>query len=107
MFQPQKRLLCNHHQFLRLPIQTTFRRQLTVPSLVLRAREEPRQEEAEEAAENKPKGVSGLITSFLHGSQAAKAELNDTFSKVLARGKYVHELQSKFLPLAYSFRTLG
>ncbi|KAI9591597.1 hypothetical protein BDF19DRAFT_454610 [Syncephalis fuscata] len=42
--------------------------------------------------------ASQLVSSLLHGSKAAKGpgdheDVSETFSKVLARGKYVHELQ--------------
>ncbi|KAJ1922346.1 hypothetical protein H4219_000208 [Mycoemilia scoparia] len=39
-----------------------------------------------------PKKASKLVNTILHGSEQARQELNDTFSKVLARGKYLHEL---------------
>ena len=42
----------------------------------------------------KPKTIPGFITSVLYGNRQIKEELADTYSKVLARGKYVHEIQS-------------
>ncbi|CAG8506875.1 6061_t:CDS:10 [Funneliformis caledonium] len=38
--------------------------------------------------------ASSLVQSILHGSQAIREEENQTHSKLIARGKYVHELQS-------------
>ncbi|CAI2161990.1 5060_t:CDS:10 [Funneliformis geosporum] len=37
--------------------------------------------------------ASSLVQSFLHGSQAIREEEKQTHSKLIARGKYVHELQ--------------
>ncbi|KAJ3035539.1 hypothetical protein HDV00_003693 [Rhizophlyctis rosea] len=37
--------------------------------------------------------AKSIVSSILHGSEKAKAEVADTHSKLLARGKYVHELQ--------------
>jgi len=46
----------------------------------------------------KPKNrVSQVVNSILHGSEALKQDEQQTYSKVLARGKYVHELQSECL----------
>jgi hypothetical protein len=39
----------------------------------------------------------GIISSILHGSKVAKQETKDTFSKLLARGKYVHEMQQHWI----------
>src|SRR6266542_6058158 len=39
--------------------------------------------------------ASSFVQSILHGSNDAKEEERQTYSKLLARGKYVHELQSK------------
>jgi hypothetical protein len=44
--------------------------------------------------------ASQLVNSLLHGSKAAKGpgdyeDVSETYSKMLARGKYVHELQRK------------
>ncbi|RKP37335.1 hypothetical protein BJ085DRAFT_20206 [Dimargaris cristalligena] len=39
-----------------------------------------------------PKRASSLVSSILHGSPKAKQEARDTFSRLLARGKYVHEI---------------
>lgn len=41
--------------------------------------------------------TGGILESVLYGSKQSKEEEKATHSKVLARGKYVHELQSKFL----------
>ena len=38
--------------------------------------------------------AKSIVSSILHGSEKAKTEVADTHSKLLARGKYVHELQS-------------
>jgi len=46
-----------------------------------------------EQEEDEQAGVRGIVSTLLHGSKAARQELNSTFSKVLARGKYVHEVQ--------------
>jgi hypothetical protein len=43
-----------------------------------------------------PSQKSGILESVLYGSKESKEEEKATHSKVLARGKYVHELQSKF-----------
>ncbi|KAL1922633.1 uncharacterized protein VTP21DRAFT_10172 [Calcarisporiella thermophila] len=43
--------------------------------------------------EGLPSKASGIINSILHGSKQAKDEDHQTYSKLLARGKYVHELQ--------------
>ncbi|KAJ1965417.1 hypothetical protein H4R35_007063 [Dimargaris xerosporica] len=48
--------------------------------------------EANDTNASLPKRASSLVSSILHGSPKAKKEANDTFSRVLARGKYVHEL---------------
>lgn len=40
---------------------------------------------------------SGILESVLYGSKESKEDDKATHSKVLARGKYVHELQSKCL----------
>ncbi|CAG8563812.1 1119_t:CDS:2, partial [Acaulospora colombiana] len=40
--------------------------------------------------------AKSLVKSILHGSDSVKEIENQTHSKLLARGKYVHELQSKF-----------
>ncbi|KAJ3048956.1 hypothetical protein HK097_010045 [Rhizophlyctis rosea] len=37
--------------------------------------------------------AKSIVSSILHGSEAAKTEVAETHSKLLARGKYVHELQ--------------
>ncbi|KAJ1906540.1 hypothetical protein IWQ60_012056 [Tieghemiomyces parasiticus] len=39
-----------------------------------------------------PKRASSLVSSILHGSPQARQDAKDTFSRLLARGKYVHEL---------------
>ncbi|KAJ1967241.1 hypothetical protein IWQ62_001980 [Dispira parvispora] len=39
-----------------------------------------------------PKRASSLVNSILHGSPKARKDAQETFSRLLARGKYVHEL---------------
>lgn len=39
--------------------------------------------------------AGGILESVLYGSKLSKEEEKATHSKVLARGKYVHELQRK------------
>ncbi len=41
--------------------------------------------------------ASSLVQSILHGSPAIREEEKQTHSKLIARGKYVHELQSIFI----------
>ncbi|KAI9020760.1 hypothetical protein CLU79DRAFT_703904 [Phycomyces nitens] len=40
-----------------------------------------------------PKKANGIIEAVLYGSKSVKEDESQTHSKVLARGKYVHELQ--------------
>lgn len=49
----------------------------------------------------KPLGkVSGIVNSILHGSGTLpKIQSQESWGVSLARGKYVHELQSKSIPL--------
>src|SRR5262245_50205486 len=42
--------------------------------------------------------AQSFVSSLLHGSSRAREEEQNTYSKVLARGKYVHELSSNKLP---------
>ncbi|KAJ1958316.1 hypothetical protein GGI12_004767, partial [Dipsacomyces acuminosporus] len=39
-----------------------------------------------------PQKASNIVRSILHGSEQVRQETKDTLSKVLARGKYVHQL---------------
>ncbi|CAG8772047.1 9647_t:CDS:1, partial [Acaulospora morrowiae] len=49
---------------------------------------------AENSSEKKPESkAKTLVKSFLHGSDSVKDLENQTHSKLVARGKYVHELQ--------------
>ncbi|KAJ2444998.1 hypothetical protein GGF42_006137 [Coemansia sp. RSA 2424] len=41
-----------------------------------------------------PQKASHIVRSILHGSEQVRQETKDTLSKVLARGKYVHELST-------------
>lgn len=50
--------------------------------------------QSEPPTDDQARKTGGILSSIFYGSPSAKAELSDTFSKVLARGKYVHELQS-------------
>jgi hypothetical protein len=45
--------------------------------------------------EEKQGRANEIIESVLYGSKKVKEEENQTHSKMLARGKYVHEIQSK------------
>ncbi|KAI9502222.1 hypothetical protein BX070DRAFT_242125 [Coemansia spiralis] len=47
---------------------------------------------AEEPKKTLPQKASHIVRSILHGSEQVRQETRDTLSKVLARGKYVHEL---------------
>ncbi|KAJ1838632.1 hypothetical protein LPJ57_011070, partial [Coemansia sp. RSA 486] len=47
---------------------------------------------AEEPKRTLPQKASHIVRSILHGSEQVRQETRDTLSKVLARGKYVHEL---------------
>ena len=49
------------------------------------------------AAPTTPRTVRGIVSTILHGSRQVKEELTDTYSKVLARGKYVHEIESELV----------
>ncbi|CAG8776547.1 15060_t:CDS:1, partial [Acaulospora morrowiae] len=49
---------------------------------------------AENSSEKKQESkAKTLVKSFLHGSDSVKDMENQTHSKLVARGKYVHELQ--------------
>jgi hypothetical protein len=50
-------------------------------------------------AEKKQGRANEIIEAVLYGSKKIKEEERQTHSKVLARGKYVHELQSKLFSL--------
>lgn len=54
----------------------------------------------QEPAPPKQGRANEIIEAVLYGSKKTREEENQTHSKVLARGKYVHELQGKLL-LAY------
>lgn len=43
------------------------------------------------AYSQKSDGVKGIVNSILHGA-ASKESFNDTYSKLLSRGKSIHEL---------------
>ncbi|KAJ2611254.1 hypothetical protein H4S08_003243 [Coemansia sp. RSA 1365] len=47
---------------------------------------------SEETKKTLPQKASHIVRSILHGSEQVRQETKDTLSKVLARGKYVHEL---------------
>ncbi|KAJ2843435.1 hypothetical protein GGI22_007205, partial [Coemansia erecta] len=47
---------------------------------------------ADEPKKTLPQKASHIVRSILHGSEQVRQETRDTLSKVLARGKYVHEL---------------
>ncbi|KAJ2776048.1 hypothetical protein H4R18_005889 [Coemansia javaensis] len=47
---------------------------------------------ADEAKKTLPQKASRIVRTILHGSEQVRQETRDTLSKVLARGKYVHEL---------------
>ncbi|KAJ2262108.1 hypothetical protein EV176_006497, partial [Coemansia sp. RSA 451] len=47
---------------------------------------------SEEAKKTLPQKASHIVRSILHGSEQVRQETKYTLSKVLARGKYVHEL---------------
>ncbi|KAJ2613018.1 hypothetical protein EV177_002715 [Coemansia sp. RSA 1804] len=47
---------------------------------------------ADEPKKTLPQKASHIVRSILHGSEQVRQETKDTLSKVLARGKYVHEL---------------
>ncbi|KAJ1733920.1 hypothetical protein LPJ61_001327 [Coemansia biformis] len=47
-----------------------------------------------DAAKTLPQKASRIVRSILHGSEQVRQETKDTLSKVLARGKYVHELST-------------
>lgn len=49
--------------------------------------------------ESKQGKANEILEAMLYGSKKTREEENQTHSKVLARGKYVHELQSKFINL--------
>ncbi|KAJ2773724.1 hypothetical protein IWQ56_000875 [Coemansia nantahalensis] len=52
-------------------------------------------EAAGDAAKNTlPQKASRIVRSILHGSEQVRQETRDTLSKVLARGKYVHEMST-------------
>jgi len=77
----------------RAAVCSTLRRPFTSTSLaplsqtpLLRNDDEPTQSKA-----------GGILESVLYGSKKSKEEDKATHSKVLARGKYVHELQSEYL----------
>lgn len=57
-------------------------------------------EKVNEEASVKSK-TSSIVHSILHGSAATKEEDKHTHSKLIARGKYVHEFQSKFLIIIF------
>lgn len=57
-----------------------------------------------ETKEKQQNIASEFIDAVLYGSKKAKEEENQTHSKMLARGKYVHELQSK--PVASKKKSL-
>lgn len=57
----------------------------------IESKEEPKQGRANE-----------IIEAVLYGSKKIREIENQTHSKMLARGKYVHELQSKFYFLFFS-----
>ncbi|KAJ1878138.1 hypothetical protein LPJ66_011949, partial [Kickxella alabastrina] len=47
---------------------------------------------ADESKQTLPQKASNIVRTILHGSEQVRQETRDTLSKVLARGKYVHEL---------------
>lgn len=55
------------------------------------------EEQVEESTTTTKQGrANEIIEAVLYGSKKIKEEERQTHSKVLARGKYVHELQSKY-----------
>ncbi|KAF0428696.1 NIPSNAP-domain-containing protein [Gigaspora margarita] len=50
-------------------------------------------EQTNREVDNPKSKASSFVRSIFHGSPAAKEEAKQTHSKLLARGKYVHELQ--------------
>lgn len=66
----------------------------------------PKNEDAGEPVDPTNKQSAGFIKSVLYGKELSGAgnvlapELTTTHSKKLARGKYVHEMQSKYISIA-------
>lgn len=54
-------------------------------------------QDTNEENESKQGRANEIIEAVLYGSKKIKEEERQTHSKVLARGKYVHELQSKLV----------
>ncbi|KAJ2816496.1 hypothetical protein IWW50_006480, partial [Coemansia erecta] len=54
--------------------------------------DKPAAAQSDEGKKTLPQKASHIVRSILHGSEQVRQETKDTLSKVLARGKYVHEL---------------
>lgn len=79
--------------------QTSIHHPVTKPSddtAAIDEKDETNTTNSTATAEKKQGRANEIIEAVLYGSKKIKEEERQTHSKVLARGKYVHELQSKY-----------
>ncbi|RUP48215.1 hypothetical protein BC936DRAFT_144833 [Jimgerdemannia flammicorona] len=74
--------------FSRAPLRLTHSRPFTRSALVAK-------DVDADGKDTLPGKAGNIIESMLYGSKKIKEEEEQTYSKKLARGKYVHELQSE------------